>query len=74
MAPDLELAYQPSDLAEGRRHKVATTSDQIFGDVAAAISWLRARHPQAAIHWWGSALGGMPPYLSATLPGVGGDF
>ena len=49
-APNLELAYEPSDLVQGRRHKDATTSDQILGDVAAAISWLRARHPQAAIY------------------------
>ena len=29
-APDLELAYDASDLAEGRRHKDATTSEQSF--------------------------------------------
>ena len=29
-APDLELAYDASDLAEGRRHKDATTSEQIL--------------------------------------------
>ena len=29
-APDLELAYEPSDLAQGRRHKDATTSEQIL--------------------------------------------
>ena len=39
-APDLELAYEPSDLAQGRRHKDATTADQILGDVAAAVDWL----------------------------------
>ena len=42
-APDLELAYDASDLAEGRRHKGATTSEQILADVAAAVSWFRAR-------------------------------
>ena len=73
-APDLELAYQPSDLAEGRRHKDATTSDQILGDVAAAISWLRARHPQAAIHVVGFCFGGHAAFLSATLPGVEETF
>ena len=36
-APGLELAYEPSDLAQGRRHKDATTTDQIVGDVAAAL-------------------------------------
>ena len=49
-APDLELAYEKSDLAQGRRHKDDTTTDQILGDVAAAVAWLRARHQQAAIH------------------------
>ena len=49
-APDLELAYDASDLAEGRHHKDATTSEQILADVAAAVSWFRARYPQAAIH------------------------
>ena len=38
-APDLEVAYDASDLAEGRRHKDATTSQQILADVAAAVSW-----------------------------------
>ena len=62
-APDLELAYQPSDLAEGRHHKDATTSDQILGDVAAAISWLRTRYPQAAVHVVGFSLGGHAAFL-----------
>jgi carboxymethylenebutenolidase len=34
----LELAYDASDLAEGRRNKDATTTEQILGDVAAAVS------------------------------------
>ena len=32
-APGLELAYEPSDLAQGRRHKDATTTEQILSDV-----------------------------------------
>ena len=56
-APDLELAYDSSDLAEGCRHKDVSTSEQILADVAAAISWLRARYPHA-------------PFLAATLPRV----
>lgn len=69
-APDLELAYKPSDLAQGRRHKDATTAEQILGDVAAALSWLRARHPEAAIHVVGFCFGGHAAFLAATLPGV----
>ena len=46
-APGLELGYDASDLAEGRRHKDATTSEGILADVAAAVSWFRARYPQA---------------------------
>ena len=69
-APDLELAYDASDLAEGRRHKDATTSEQILADVAAAVSWLRARYPQAAIHVVGFCFGGHAAFLAATLPGV----
>ena len=37
-APNLELAYETSDLAQGRRHKDATTSDQILADVDATIT------------------------------------
>jgi carboxymethylenebutenolidase len=69
-APDLELAYDASDLAEGRRHKDATTSDQILADVAAAVSWFRSRYPQAAIQVVGFCFGGHAAFLAATLPGV----
>ena len=69
-APDLELAYSASDLAEGRRHKDATTSEQILADVAGAVSWIRARYPKAAIHVVGFCFGGHAAFLAATLPGV----
>jgi carboxymethylenebutenolidase len=69
-APDLELDYDASDLADGRRHKDATTSEQILADVAAAVSWFRARYPQAAIHVVGFCFGGHAAFLAATLPGV----
>ena len=69
-APDLELAYEPSDLAQGRRHKDATTSEQILGDVAAAVSWLGARYPRAAVHVVGFCFGGHAAFLAATLSGV----
>ena len=69
-ALNLELAYEASDLAEGRRHKDATTSDQILADVAAAVSWVMARYPQAAVHVVGFCFGGHAAFLAATLPGV----
>jgi carboxymethylenebutenolidase len=69
-APDLELAYETSDLAQGRRHKDATTTDQILADVAAAVSWIGGRYPQAAIHVVGFCFGGHAAFLAATLPGV----
>ena len=73
-APDLELAYEWSDLAQGRRHKDATTTDQILSDVSAAVAWLRARRPQAAIHVVGFCFGGHAAFLAATLPGVAHAF
>ena len=69
-APNLELAYEPSDLAQGRLHKDATTTEQILGDVAAAVSWLGARYPHTAIHMVGFCFGGHAAFLAATLPGV----
>ena len=73
-APNLELAYETSDLAQGRRHKDATTSDQILGDVAAALAWLRAHHPQASVHLVGFCFGGHAAFLAASLPGVAAAF
>ncbi len=69
-APSLELAYEPSDLAQGRRHKDATTTEQILADVAVAISWLRLLYPHAAIHVVGFCFGGHAAFLAAILPGV----
>ena len=73
-APNLELAYEPADLVQGRRHKDATTSEQILADVSAAVSWLRARYPEAAIHVVGFCFGGHAAFLAATLPGVARVF
>ena len=36
----------------------------------AALAWLRARHPAAAIHVVGFCFGGHAAFLAATLPGV----
>ena len=65
-APGLELAYDASDLAEGRRHKDATTAAQILADVSAAVAWGRIPCPQAAIHVVGFCFGGHAAFLAAT--------
>ena len=69
-SPELELAYEAPDLAEGCRHKDATTTEQILSDVAAAFSWSGARYPHAAINVVGFCFGGYAPFLAAMLPGV----
>ena len=57
--PGLELAYDTSDSAVGRRYKCATNSWQILIDVAASASWFRARYPRLPSTWWAFASGGM---------------
>ena len=69
-APDLELGYDMSDLALGRRHKDATTTAQILSDVSAAIAWLQQRYPAAALDLVGFCFGGHAALLAATLPDV----
>ena len=64
------MAFAPSDLARGRRLKYSTTADQILGDVSAALSCLRARYPQVAIHLVVFFFGGHAAFLAATLPEV----
>ena len=73
-APDLELGYETSDLAQGRRHKEATTAQQILSDVSVAIAWLSRLHPQAVIDVVGFCFGGHAALLAATLPQVRASF
>jgi len=73
-APDLDLSYKASDLAQGRRHKDATTTSQILSDLSVAITWLEQRCPQAAIDVVGFCFGGHAALLAATLPGVRRSF
>ena len=72
-APDLDLSYKASDLAQRRRHKDATTS-QILSDLSVSITWLEQRCPQAAIDVVGFCFGGHAALLAATLPGVRRSF
>ena len=73
-APGLDLSYSDQDLAEGRRHKDATTADQICADVSVAMAWLQKRCPRAQIHVVGFCFGGHAALIAATLPGVAATF
>ena len=73
-APELDLGYSSSDLAEGRRHKEATTTDQILMDVAAAIRWVQQRYPGAELSVVGFCFGGHAALLASTLPEVASSF
>ena len=68
------LIWKPSDLAQGRRHKDATTSDQILQDVAAAVGWLQRRHAEVQSVLWVSASGGVLPFWRPVFPGVAAAF
>ncbi len=69
-APELELGYSKKDLAEGRRHKELTTTEQIYADVSAAIVWLRQRNLLAKITVIGFCFGGHAALIASTIPGV----
>ena len=73
-APGLDLSYSDQNLAEGRRHKDATTADQIFDYVSVAIAWLQKRCPGAEIQVVGFCFGGHASLIAATLLGVAATF
>ena len=73
-APTLDLGYNDSDLTEGRRHKDATTTDQMLADVRVSIAWIQARYPSAAVTVIGFCFGGHAAFLAATLPSVMSTF
>ena len=73
-APELDLSYETSDLAQGRRHKDATTTDQILSDLSAAITWLARICPGAEVSVVGFCFGGHAALLAATLPSVKHSF
>ena len=73
-APELELGYETSDLAQGRAHKDASTAQQILSDVSAAVTWLQQRCPRAAIDLAGFCFGGHAALLAATLPPIRRSF
>jgi len=75
-APELDLGYGEMQLAEGRRHKSATTAPELLADGAAAIRWLRRQlnDPQAEITVVGFCFGGHAALLLASLPEVACTF
>jgi carboxymethylenebutenolidase len=74
-APELELGYGPEQLAEGRRHKDATSTDQILADLAAAIAWLQSNlQSNLEIIVVGFCFGGHAALLAASLPQVSQAF
>ena len=75
-APELDLSYGEMQLAEGRRHKSATTATGILADGSAAIRWLRRQlgDPQAEITVVGFCFGGHAAMLLASLPDVTRTF
>jgi carboxymethylenebutenolidase len=74
-APELELGYGPEQLAEGRRHKDAASTDQILADLAAAIAWLQnTLQGNLDITVVGFCFGGHAALLAASLPQVSQAF
>ena len=74
-APELELGYGPEQLAEGRRHKDATSTDQILADLAVAITWLQnTLQGNLEITVVGFCFGGHAALLAASLPQVSQAF
>jgi carboxymethylenebutenolidase len=69
-APGLELGYSDEELALGRSHKDLLRADQVLGDVAATIAWLRDHCGVGAIGAIGFCFGGHLAFLAATLPEV----
>jgi carboxymethylenebutenolidase len=73
-AAGLDFYYSDQDLAEGRRHKDATTADHILSEVSVAMAWLPKRCPRAAIQLVGFCFGGRAALIAAMLPGVPATF
>lgn len=68
-APGFETGYTPKDVEIGRQYKVQTQTDELLGDIQAAIDYVKAL-PQVkagSIGSIGFCFGGHVAYLSATL-------
>jgi carboxymethylenebutenolidase len=69
-APGLDLGYSDGELALGRSHKDRLQADQVLGDIAATIDWLRREQGVGAIGCIGFCFGGHLAFLGATLAEV----
>lgn len=70
-APGLDLGYSDDELALGRSHKDLLRADQVLGDIAATIAWLRREVQVGSIGAIGFCFGGHLAFLAATLPEIG---
>ena len=68
-APDLELAYEASDLAKGDATRPTPPLTR-FGAMfqRRSAGWGPATHRPTSM-WWGSALGDIPLFLRPRCPG-----
>jgi carboxymethylenebutenolidase len=69
-APGLDLGYSDAELALGRSHKDLLRAEEVLGDVAATIAWLRRECGVGPIGAIGFCFGGHLAFLAATLPEV----
>ncbi len=69
-APGLDLGYSDEELALGRSHKDLLRAEEVLGDIAATIAWLRREVQVGSIGTIGFCFGGHLAFLAATLPEV----
>lgn len=71
LTPGFEIGYTPEDVTLGRHYKDQTKAEELLGDIAATITYLKTL-PQVEerIGVIGFCFGGHVAYLAATLPDV----
>ena len=71
-APGFAVGYSDEEVAEGRKHKVATKADELLSDIRACIAYLysQSQVKQSGIGTIGFCFGGHVVYLAATLADV----
>ncbi|MEM9162368.1 MAG: dienelactone hydrolase family protein [Cyanobacteria bacterium P01_F01_bin.4] len=68
-APGFETGYTPEDIEIGRQYKVQTQTNELLGDIQAAIDYVKAlsQVQSGSIGSIGFCFGGHVAYLAATL-------
>jgi len=68
----LDIGYGPDDIAQGRKHKDATTREGVLADAQACIAALKARGDvrPADIGCIGFCFGGHAAFMAASLPEI----